>query len=90
MNRVIATGWVPLQRALPIHGQCIGVVGFEAARRTASWPGALIALAGRWIIVSSFVGGLQAGTGHLLMNLLTGLTVIALTLFVYEAEATRA
>jgi hypothetical protein len=67
-------------------GAVVGVIGFEAARRTASWPGALLTLVALWMLASSFVGGVQTGAGHLWTNLLTGLTVVGITAFVHETE----
>lgn len=67
-------------------GAVVGVIGFEAARRTASWPGALISLVALWMLASSFVGGVQTGAGHLWTNLLTGATLVAITVFVHDTE----
>lgn len=72
-----------------VLGVIVGVPGFLAARRT-SWLGALLTLAGLWMVVSSFVGGVQTGLGHVALNLLTGAAVVALTLFVHESDRTRA
>ena len=71
-----------------VLGAMVGVPGFLAARRT-SWLGALLTLAGLWMLVSSFVGGVQTGLGHVGLNVLTGIAVVALTLFVHEPERTQ-
>ena len=72
-----------------VLGAIVAVPGFLAARRT-SWLGALLTLAGLWMLVSSFVGGVQTGFGHVALNLLTGIAVVALTLFVHEPERAQA
>ena len=72
-----------------VLGAIVGVPGFLAARRT-SWLGALLTLAGLFMVVLSFVGGVQTGLGHALSNLFAGIAVVALTLFVHEPERTQA
>lgn len=90
-----ATAFVPLMVIAHVWtavvlGAIVGGLGLAAAIRTTSWPGALLALAGLWMFASSFVGLLQTGIGHLWLNVLTGVAVVALTIFVHESEASRA
>ena len=89
------TGFIPFTASAHVWtalllGAVVGALGFLAAKRAGSWEGALIALTGLWMLASSFVGGVQTGIGHFWLNLLTGLAVLALTLFVHEPEARRA
>jgi len=71
-----------------VLGAVVGAVGFAAAR-TASWAGALTAFVGLWMLVASFVGGVQTGVGHFWLNLLTGLVVVGLAVFARKLEAKR-
>ena len=71
-----------------VLGAVVGAVGFAAAR-TASWAGALTAFVGLWMLVASFVGGVQTGVGHFWLNLLTGLVVVGLAVFAQTLEAKR-
>ncbi len=66
-----------------VLGAVVGALGFIAARRT-SWAGALVTLVGVSMLTSSFVGELQTGAGHFWWNLLAGLAVVTLVLFVRE------
>ena len=89
------SGFVPLTVGAHVWtalllGGIVGVIGFEAARRTTSWPGALITLVALWMVCSSFVGGVQTGAGHLFANLLTGLTLVGIDLFVQDEEVRHA
>lgn len=88
-----ASGFIPFTTAAHAWvaiaiGAVIGILGFMAALKT-SWQGALITLAGLWIVVSSFVGLLQIGPGHLWGNLLVGLATVGVVLFVREQAPTR-
>ena len=90
-----ATAFIPLTVSAHVWtavllGAIVGGLGLTAAIRTTSWLGALLALAGLWMLVSSFVGGVQTGIGHFWLNLLTGFAVVALTVVVRESEVTRA
>lgn len=71
-----------------VLGAIVGAVGLAAAR-TASWGGALVAFLGLWMLVASFVGGVQTGVGHFWLNLLTGLVVVGLAMFAHKLEAKR-
>ena len=76
--------WIAL-----VLGAIVGVPGFVAAATRTSWLGALLTLAGLWMLASSFLGLVQSGFGHVALNLLTGAAVMALTVFVHEPAATR-
>jgi hypothetical protein len=89
-----ASGFIPFTTAAHAWaaigiGAVAGVLGFMAARKT-PWQGALITLAGLWIVVSSLVGLLQTGPGHLWGNLLVGLATLGVVSFIREGTATRA
>jgi hypothetical protein len=71
-----------------VLGTIVGTVGLAAVRR-APWAGALTAFVGLWMLVASFVGGVQTGVGHFWLNLLTGLVVVALAVFARRLEAMR-
>ena len=71
-----------------VLGAVVGAVGFSAAR-TRSWAGALTAFVGLWMLVASFVGGVQTGVGHFWLNLLTGLVVVGLAAFAHKLDARR-
>jgi hypothetical protein len=71
-------------------GAIVTAFGGAAASQRGSWQGALITLVGIWMLAGSFVGEVQTGVGHLWMNLLTGLVLMALALFVHEPVAAHA
>lgn len=87
------SGFIPFTP--PVHvwtavvfGAVIGTFGFLAATER-SWAGALVTLMGIAIVVSSFLGLLQTGPGHLWWNLVIGLLVVGVILFVREGELTQ-
>ncbi|HEY5616515.1 MAG TPA: hypothetical protein VIK60_01145 [Vicinamibacterales bacterium] len=87
------SGFIPFTP--PVHvwtaivfGTAIGTFGFLAAAER-SWAGALVALMGIAIVVSSFLGLLQTGPGHMWWNLVIGLVTVGVILFVREPELKR-
>ena len=71
-----------------VLGGVVATIGFEAARRSQSWAGALLALVGICMVTLSFVGGVQTGAAHLWASLLAGLTVVGIAVFVHDGEVT--
>ena len=90
-----ATAFIPLTVSAHVWtavllGAIVGGLGLTAAIRATSWLGALLALAGLWMLALSFVGGVQLGIGHFGVNLLTGVAVVALTIVLRESDVRRA